>query len=83
MKVRLRFRCHTKGEQTGWGEHKKVGTVKLGPVVPDANDPAAAEMKAFYAATPGGSLDIATINEAALREFEVGRDYYITVEAAQ
>lgn len=80
MKVRLLFKCHHKGEQIGYGVNKKVGSVKLGPFVPGNDDPAQAEVKAFYDATPSGQIEFATINETALAEFEVGAEYYITIE---
>jgi len=82
MATRLRFRCQHKGTNIGYGENKFVGTVKLGPVMPDQNDPAYEEMKQFYTYTPGGQIEFATINERALAEFEVGKDYYITLEPA-
>ncbi|HET8777993.1 MAG TPA: hypothetical protein VFN76_10070 [Candidatus Limnocylindria bacterium] len=80
MKVRLLFKCQHKGENLGWSGNTKVGSVKLGPFLPAESDPGHAEVKAFYAATPGGQIEFATINEAALAEFEVGAEYYITIE---
>lgn len=83
MAVKLRFRCNHKGVNSGWGEHKTVGTVKLSPYMPQPNEPAYEESKEFFAATPGGQVEFATINEQALAQFEVGRDYYIIVEPAE
>lgn len=91
MAVRLKFRCHevrknagTKdsGEKTEQGFTKyvpcEVGGVKLAPIM-GSDD---AENKAFYQATPGGQIDFSTINEEALKQFEIGADYYITIERA-
>ena len=80
MKVRLLFKCQHKGENLGWGANKRVGSVKLGPFMPADSDPDQAEVKSFYDATPGGQVEFATINERALEEFEVGAEYYITIE---
>lgn len=78
--VKLLFRVHFKGEQTGYGKNKKVGTVKLGPVYPQEGTDDSAEVKTFYEATPSGGLEFGTINEAALAQFNVGDDFYITLE---
>ena len=82
-KVKLRFRCQHKGEQVGYGDQKKVGTVKLSPVYAPEGSSEHPEMKAFYNATPSGQIEFATINERALAEFEVGQDYYVTLEKVE
>lgn len=88
MKVRLRFRCNHKGEQMGYtpgnsAKMQKVGQVKLAPTTVGDDDPDAKEIKEFYNYTPAGQIEFATINQAALAEFEVGQDYYITLERVE
>lgn len=41
-----------------------------------------AENEAFYAATPGGSISLGIVNEAAAAKFEVGKEYYVDFTAA-
>lgn len=76
MKVQLRFRCWNKEVTDAEGG----GTVSLGPVIPSAGELGAEEIANFYKWTPGGSLQFSTINTKAMEQFEVGADYYITVE---
>lgn len=36
-----------------------------------------AENKQFFSLTPGGSIQLATVNPEAAAQFEVGRSYYV------
>lgn len=36
-----------------------------------------AENKEFFAASPGGSISLAVLNEAASAQFEVGKEFYV------
>jgi len=49
-----------------------MGTVKLSPVTDGS-----AENKAFYEATPGGIIELGTVNEEALKQFNIGDEFYI------
>jgi hypothetical protein len=41
------------------------------------------ENKRFFAATPGGQFSFYTINQAAAAEFEMGKEYYFDIFAAE
>lgn len=86
MATRLLFEVTHKGEQKSYDQtQKKLGSVTLAPIyygmLPE-DDPMRDEIKSFYAATPSGEIKFATINERALAEFEIGRRFYVTLEAA-
>lgn len=73
MTIRAKFKVQSITMQAHWQRDKGlIGTVKLQPVSGDSD-----ENKAFYAATPGGSIDLSTINEDALKQFEIGREFYV------
>jgi hypothetical protein len=60
---------------------KKVGAMRstdIGTVVemlPVTSG--SAENEQFYKWTPGGKLELATVNDEAAKQFEVGKEYYI------
>jgi len=60
--VRAKFYCFLKEE----------GVVKLSPVVSGSD-----ENKSFYKWTPGGNIDLQIVNEEAMKQFEVGKEYYV------
>lgn len=64
--VRAKFDC-TEVLKTTEG-----GSVKLHPVVSGS-----AENEAFYKYTPGGHIQLSTINLDALAQFEPGQSYYV------
>lgn len=72
MSVRAKFKCHTITEREGWNGVKLVRDVKLIPVTSGSD-----ENKRFYAATPGGSVEIACANAEAAAQFVIGREYYV------
>ena len=76
MSVRLMFRCVEKGEV---GYDTAYSTAKVRFQAQYADTP---EAKAFYASTPTGSLEFGTVNKEAAAQLEIGKDYYITIEAA-
>ena len=67
MKVRAKFRCVEKTQDSGgYG-------VKLHPVVGGSD-----ENEEFFKYTPCGSIEMSTINAAAAAaEFEVDEQYYV------
>lgn len=66
MTVRAKFRCN----EVKLSEHG--AEVTLRPVVGNSDENAR-----FYKATPGGQIQLSTINEQAASQFKPGRDYYI------
>jgi len=62
MSVRAKFECTS-------AEH---GEIKLQPVYGESE-----ENKKFFEATPGGSINLSIVNEAASSQFEVGKEYYV------
>lgn len=55
-------------------------SIKLTPVY--SSDPESENGK-FYKQTPGGSLDLSTVNDEAAKQFEVGKEYYIDITKAE
>ena len=78
MAVRLKFKVSEHTQRQHWNGKGLLGSVKLSPVTGGSE-----ENKAFYEATPGGSIDFSTINEAALKELPVGAEVYVTLEVVQ
>lgn len=74
MTIRAKFKVDSITRSKHWDPSKgrEVHTIKLSPVSTGSD-----ENKTFYAATPGGSIDLQTINEEAGKQFELGREYYI------
>ena len=67
--TRAKFKCSEIAEREGWGEFKKVYAAKL-HVVHGGSE----ENKAFFAATPSGSIEVGTMQQGL---FEVGKEYYV------
>ena len=78
--VRAKFKVTQIAMQPHWDKSKgkKVGTITLQPVT--GGSP---ENEAFYAATPGGSITLSTVNEEALEKFELDGEYYVDFEKAE
>jgi hypothetical protein len=73
MTVRAKFICNTITRQKHWDPTKgETQTIKLSPVSSGSE-----ENKAFFAATPAGSIEIGTVNEVAAKSFELGKAYYV------
>lgn len=41
------------------------------------------ENKAFFGATPTGSISLGTVNPAVWQEFELNKEYYVTFDKAE
>lgn len=72
MQVRAKFYVQSKTE------YKDGFHVKLNPVVSGSK-----ENSEFYKYTPGGSLELQTINPDAAAQLEVGKEYYLDISLAQ
>lgn len=78
MSVRAKFTVTSITRTKHWDPTKgEIQTIKLTPVS-DGSE----ENRAFFAATPAGSIELGTVNEAAARSFELGKSYYIDFVAA-
>lgn len=79
MTVRAKFKVQSITMQAHWQPSKgKIGTVSLMPVSSGSE-----ENQRFYEATPSGEIKLGTINEDALKVFEIGREFYVDFTPAQ
>lgn len=69
MSVIAKFRCQS----------NENGSISLWPVY-DPNPES--ENGKFFAATPGGNIQLSVVNETAAQQFEVGQEYYVTFKKA-
>ena len=79
MSVRAKFAVQSITRTQHWDKAKgEVQTIKLTPVTSGSD-----ENKAFYDATPGGSIDLQTLNPQAASYFELGKEYYLDFTKAE
>lgn len=71
MKVRAKFRCD-RITHSHAGKNYKQADIELNAVT-DASE----EDKAFWKATPVGSIKLQTVNPEAAQQFEPGETYYV------
>lgn len=77
--VRAKFVCNSITRQRHWDPSKgETQTIKLTPVVGGSE-----ENKAFYEATPSGSIELMTVNEETAKSFELGKYYYVDFTPAE
>lgn len=72
MTIRAKFKVQSITKQVGWNGVKELHTIKLQPVTSGSD-----ENKAFYAATPGGSIDISVVPESVGNQFSIGQEFYV------
>lgn len=72
MSVRAKFFVQSITTSKRWNGPGTMGTVKLAPVSGSSE-----ENKRFYEASPGGAIELGTINADALAQFEIGKEYYV------
>ena len=73
MTVRAKFKVDSITTRAHWQKDKgHIGTVSLMPVTGGSEENAK-----FYDATPGGKIELGTVNAAALAHFEIGREFYV------
>jgi hypothetical protein len=72
MSVRAKFKCHTITEREGLERGQARPRRQAHPRHSGSD-----ENKQFYAATPGGSVEIACANAEAAAQFVIGREYYV------
>lgn len=70
--VRAKFKVNSITRQAGWNGCKEVHTIKLSPVTGGSD-----ENRRFYAATPGGQIELSVVTEEVGREFDIGAEFYV------
>jgi hypothetical protein len=76
--VRAKFKVQSITRRNHWQGNGEVHTVELMPVTGNSD-----ENQKFYAATPGGSIKLDTINQAAGEQFKLGGEYYVDFTPAE
>lgn len=72
MSVRAKFKVQSITRQAGWNGNKEVHTVKLSPVTGGSD-----ENQKFYAATPGGQIELSVVTAEVGRQFDIGAEFYV------
>ena len=72
MTVRAKFAVQSITTTKAWNSPGLMGTVRLSPVTSGSE-----ENKKFYEATPGGVIELGTVNEEALKQFVIGDEFYV------
>ena len=76
--MRCKFKVQSVTEQMGWGGHDRLYSVKLNPVTSGSE-----ENKAFYAATPGGQIDLSVLDAEIGKRFPVGSEVFVDFTPAE
>lgn len=71
-KVRAKFKVHSITKSAGWNGAKEMHTVKLQPVTSGSD-----ENKSFYAATPGGAIELSLVSADVGAQFGIGDEFYV------
>lgn len=77
-RVRAKFKVHSITKSAGWNGAKEVHTVKLNPVTSGSD-----ENKSFYAATPGGTIELSVVNADVGEQFGIGDEFYVDFTKAE
>lgn len=77
MSVRAKFKVDSI-TRTKQYDGQEAQTIRLTPVV-DGSE----ENKQFYKYTPGGSIDLSTVNADAGNQFELGAQFYVDFTKAE
>lgn len=83
MTARAKFRVTRHSTTLGWNNEtskndRVVGTIELHPVTGGSD-----ENKRFYEATPGGRIELSTVNKAVLDELQLGAEVYVDFTLAE
>lgn len=75
--VRAKFKVQ--GNNKTFDDPETPGfTIDLHPVISGSK-----ENEEFYKWTPGGNIQLSTINEAAAKQFEMGKEFYVDFTPAE
>lgn len=74
MSVRAKFKVQSVTKHIGWANNgpREVHTIRLNPVVGDSD-----ENKAFYDATPSGSIELSVVRQEIGDRFPIGAEFYV------
>lgn len=78
MAIRAKFKIDSISRHAGWNGNKEHHMVKLSPVTSGSE-----ENKAFYAASPGGSMDLTVVKPEVFAGFSPGDEFYIDITPAK
>lgn len=78
MAIRAKFKVVSITRSAGWNGIKELQTIKLQPVTSGSE-----ENKAFYAATPAGSIDLSVVPESVGKQFDIGQEFYVDFTPAE
>lgn len=78
MTVRAKFKVVSLTQREHWDKTKGfLHDVVMQPVVSGSK-----ENESFYAATPSGQIQLATINDEAAKQFQIGKEFYVDFSEA-
>lgn len=80
MSVRAKFICVENGK-AGYSPTHITSKIVLQPIHGTYGD--SEENKQFFAATPGGKIELSVVNTTAAEQFEVGKAYYVDFTPAE
>jgi len=72
MTVRAKFKVASITRMPGWNGHAEVQTIKLQAVTSGSEENAK-----FFAATPGGNVEISCVVPAVAAQFDIGKEFYV------
>lgn len=70
--VRAKFKVQSIKRSSGWGGNKEVQTIELVPVTGGSD-----ENTRFYAATPGGKIELSVVRAEVGNRFDIGDEFYV------
>ena len=72
MIISTKFKIQSITRQAGWGDNKELYSLKLNPVTNGS-----LENSAFYAATPGGIIELLLVKPDAVAHLSPGDEMYV------